>query len=347
MFYKFLLPLNFIGYNLLGSLVIALLVGQFLSGLLVTNWKGNDWRVVARLGAYLGLNLKGYLTLHTFLASFWYVYLIAHIYRSIIYVNHFFVYWITGILMFYFTFLLIGTGYLLPCNFMSETAYLLITSMLFGIPYLGPLLTVLFIKWTNTGFKLEFDFRYFFILHSAIAMSFIVLSMYHFYIIHVFGSRTVEQANVAADLGFCPETFLCEWGVWIWNATSMFFFARLDHVIAKRDRYWHVDIDFLKKSGSHWPIWHLATTYFLVALLSTADPRWMTYILWYCVQQVIKWILFCTTPRVGLYAVAWFAAIFTILNLLTPGSLKRVPREVIMCVIQGTIICYFIYKGFF
>ena len=293
--FKFVIPANVVFWNIVGSTVMAFIVRLFGSGFFVTIWKSKYVKVTEKLGGILEVSLKFWLAFHTWCSRFFYFTLIYHIYRSILFFHYFWMYWFTGFWMFYFSFLIVGTGYLIPTNYMSEAALLVVFCLACSAPYLGPLAGTVFVHLNTKGFTLDLDFRIFLILHSLVACNLVVLSVSHIWALHRYGSRTLEKANIVVVKDFKANVLIWEIKVWFIGMNVFYLSSRLDQVLVHNGSHFVLDIDYLK-GFTHVPSWFLVNAYMLVAILSTADPRWITFILNLIAKITAVSLIPLTTP---------------------------------------------------
>lgn len=103
-------------------------------------------------------------------------------------------------MLFYVSMSLIVSGYMIPCNMLSESASLIMIRVASTVPYLGPVLGEALIFYLID--ENYFDFRFAFLFHALIAFNFVILSIVHNIITHKYGSRTVEKANTVNICNF-------------------------------------------------------------------------------------------------------------------------------------------------
>lgn len=94
----------------------------------------------------------------------------------------------------------IMSGYMVPINILSDSAYLIAIGVVVTMPYVGPAFGTLFVGYLMG--EEHWDFRYVLLLHTFIAFNLVVCSVSHIIIVHIYGSSTVEKGNIQHTIDF-------------------------------------------------------------------------------------------------------------------------------------------------
>lgn len=245
------------------------------------------------------------IVLHSVVARFIYTLLTSHIIRSFFYRNFSHSYWLIGILLIYISFITLFSGYMVPSNLLSDSAYLIVSRIISSFPYFNLILLSTIIHF-SFGI-VTWSSKTVLTLHVFLASLITFLSVLHIFIIHLFGSNSLEKGNKPDNLRFNP--FLTKWEAinTFFISDIIFLFVSGPEEVLRNLSSSTSSSDYLKGS-SHLPNWFILILYVLIQSFSTVDPS-LLYVSSYFVL-IALFLLF--TPF--LYHVAFLGLLFIFLT---------------------------------
>ena len=310
----FHLPLNLVLMNLIGSIVGSFILSQLVSGMLLTIWLAKFQAFCSKFSSTHALktHLFFILFLHSTLASFFFVFLLIHTYRTLYYRNHLLLYWIVGTFMFYISMRCIVTGYILPGNLLSERASLIMIRIASTMPYFGPILGTLLISYLSGDWS--FDFRLILLFHALVAFNLVVLSFTHLLITHLLGSSTVEKANPFISVNFLHFVLTVEFWLWLLSSNVIYLIVRWSYLFHHNGTNFVATFDVFKVN-SHLPAWYVIKLYTIVLMLAAGDFNAPLSIIELFFYAIGRWLLVLFDPTILYPHAVFFVQAFGVLTM--------------------------------
>nr|YP_009679963.1 cytochrome b [Gordionus alpestris]QDH52413.1 cytochrome b [Gordionus alpestris] len=175
----------------MGSITGLFFMSQFITGFFLSMHYISDINKSFFMVVSIENNIwEGFLlrNLHSMGASFMFIFIYLHIFRSLFYGSFIMNYkvWSSGVILLLLTMMTAFLGYVLPWGQMSYWAATVITNMISAIPILGKPVVI----WIWGGFNVgDPTLNRFFSLHFILPFILLVLMMVHLILLHLNGSN--------------------------------------------------------------------------------------------------------------------------------------------------------------
>lgn len=264
------LPKNFNIWYVFGSLALFVLALQFMSGIFLTmHYTPSAKEAFASIEHIMRDVNYGWLIryLHTTGASFFFIIIYLHMFRSLLYGSHQKpreLVWVFGMLLYLLLMAEAFMGYLLPWGQMSYWGAQVITSLFAAIPIIGPKL-VLMIR--GDFIVSDATLHRFFALHIiALPLLLLLLVRLHMSALHYVGANNPEGKMIttpAQVVSFYPYYILKDlWGLAVFLvifALVVFFGPELGGLFIEPSNY--IPANPLQTPTHITPVWYLTPYY--------------------------------------------------------------------------------------
>lgn len=350
------LPKNLNGWYLFGSLAIFVLALQLLTGIFLTMYYTPTAEEAFASVEYIMREVKyGWLIryLHTTGASFFFIVVYLHMFRSLLYGSHQKpreLVWVFGMLLYLLLMAEAFMGYLLPWGQMSYWGAQVITSLFSAIPVIGPKL-VLMIR--GDFMVSDATLHRFFALHIiAIPLLILFLVRLHIRALHHVGPNNPNGTDIKKPHQLIPfhpyYTLKDVWGLsvfLIFFALIVFFAPALGGLFLESTNY--IPANPMQTPAHITPAWYLTPYYAM--LRAVPDKLWgvVTMVAAIAILFMVPWLdrspVRSMRYRNWLSKIALVIFIISVLMLGYLGSIDVTPmRTLCTRVLTGFYFAFFL-----
>lgn len=299
---RYYLPKNFNFWYLLGSLALIIMGLQFISGIFLSMYYTPTAKEAFASVEFIMRDVNyGWLIryLHSTGASFFFIVIYLHMFRSLLYGSHKSpreLVWLLGMLLYLVLLAEAFMGYLLPLGQMSYWGAQVITSLFGAIPVIGPKLTL----WVRGDYAVtDATLHRFFALHIiAVPLIMIFLVRLHIKALHYIGANNPAGIDISTTridnqtIPFHPYYTIKDlWGlaVFLLIFTLIVFFApEFGGYFLEPANF--IPADPLQTPAHIAPIWYMTPFYAMLRAVPDKLGGVMTMAAAIAILFVIPWL---------------------------------------------------------